>query len=746
MRYCYSRWNGAQAGIVPDAETLLDSFADELLAGADLQQLLQHAMQRGLDVGGERIPGLRDLLERIRAERDRELAKYDVDTVLDDISDELRKVAELERAGLHGHDVDTSATTRSQRTPDRRSPDPGAPTGPQPELPPGEPAAPDEKDRNQNPGIGCDCCGTGGGGCCDSGGGGQGGAPSPNPKPGDQDVDARQSGVLVSGGDETTGEAAPNGKGDLRRILSRFTSRRRSFLDGLPAGPAAQLAAFAGYDFVNPDAWERLRRLQSRLAERMKRHYLPDLIETDRFGEVMHALGRSLQEEAGGATGALEELDELYRDTVGGTTKDLAAAVRRQVALMQSLLASLTPEVRAQLEQLTAAVLRDDLAQWELAWLQANLARSQPTAAPRAYRFRGRRRIDLSEALDLMARLDRLERLQRELTQAAPVRLEELDADELRSLLGEEAYQALTALQEMCRVLERAGYLERRGARVVLTARGIRKLGDRAARDIFTNLQRDPLGRHGTGVQGTGFDRVDDRKIHAFGDPFLLDVEETIRNAVAREGPGCPVRLAARDFVVHRNEASVRVATVLMIDLSRSMRVRGCFTAARRVALALHSLIRARFPQDTLYLVGFSDRARELTLDALPDVSWDDRATNMQDGFRLARHLLARHRAANREIVMVTDGEPTAHLEGDRVEFSYPPSPATIDATLLEVCRCARERIVINTFMLQRAPYLMDLVDRMARLNRGRALYAAPERLGEYVLCDYLANRKSMRT
>jgi len=745
MRYRYSRWDGTQVGVHPDADALFDRFADELLAGADLQELLQHAMHRGLDVGDQDIPGLRRILEDIQAARERELARYDLDTVLDDIADELRNIAEAERARLSGEDESQPYAGRSDAAPSGQGANPGASQGEQsPPPPPGAPAAPDEKDRNENPGIGCDCCGTGAGGCCDGGSGGQGGAPSPNPNPGDHELhdgDARQAGVLVSAGAETNGEVAPNGKGELRRILSRFTSRRRSYLDGLPVGPAAQLAAFAGYDFVNPEAWDRLQRLRSRLAERVKRHYLPDLVDVDRFGEVMDALGRSLQEEVGGATGAPEACEALYRDAFASTAESLAARVQHQIALLQSLMASLTPEVREQLEQLTAAALHEDLAPWELDLLQANLARHRPKTEPRAHRFHGRERIDLSEALDLMERLDRLEQLRQELMRATPARLDELDTEGLRSLLGEGTYEALGALQEICRALERAGYVGRSGARVVLTARGIRRLGDRAARDIFTGLKRDPLGRHGASVRGTGFDRVDERKRYEFGDPFLLDVEDTIRNAVVREGPLCPVRLEARDFVVHRNEASVRVATVLMIDLSRSMRVRGCFTAARRVALALHSLILARFPQDTLYLVGLSDRGRALTLDALPEISWDDHAANMQDGFRLARHLLARHREANREIVMVTDGEPTAHLEGDRVEFSYPPSAATVDATLLEVRRCTREHIVINAFMLERGHYLTDFVDTVARINQGRAFFAPPERLGEYVLTDYVAHR-----
>ena len=470
-----------------------------------------------------------------------------------------------------------------------------------------------------------------------------------------------------------------NGKRDLRTALSRFASRRRSYLGGLPASPAAQLAAFTGYDFVAPEAWERFQRLQSRLEQLLKRHYF--------------------------------------------------------------LLASLTPAVRERLEQLRAAVLRDELPEWELAWLQANLNASHCAPQLRGYRFSGREALDLGTALDLMDRLDRLDRLRRQLERATPAQLDQLDAETVRLLLGEDAYQALRLLQELCSVLERAGYLERRGARLVLTARGIRKLGDRAARDIFRSLKRDGLGRHSAGTAGVGFDRMDERKLYEFGDPFLLDAEETIRNAVVRRGAGSPVRVAADDFVVYRSEAMVRAATVLMLDLSRSMMVRGCFVAARRVALALRSLIRERFPRDTLYVLGFSDRARELALDSLPEITWDDHATNMQDGFRLARRLLGRHVSANRQIVLVTDGEPTAHLRGARVEFSYPPSPETIDATLLEVQRCTRDRIVINTFMLERGHYLTEFVEQMARINRGRAFFASPEQLGEYVLADYVARR-----
>ncbi|MGH7877355.1 MAG: VWA domain-containing protein, partial [Candidatus Dormibacteraceae bacterium] len=178
-------------------------------------------------------------------------------------------------------------------------------------------------------------------------------------------------------------------------------------------------------------------------------------------------------------------------------------------------------------------------------------------------------------------------------------------------------------------------------------------------------------------------------------------------------------------------------------DMSRSMFLRGCFPAAKKVAIALDSLIRSQFPRDNLYVVGFSNHAVELKPQALPSISLNDYVygTNMQDGFRLARALLARHRG-DRQIIMITDGEPTAHTENGRVVFSYPPTYRTIEATLEEVGRVTRDHIVINTFMLEKSPYLTDFVNQMARINRGRAFYVSPERLGEFVLDDFVSGRR----
>ena len=277
-----------------------------------------------------------------------------------------------------------------------------------------------------------------------------------------------------------------------------------------------------------------------------------------------------------------------------------------------------------------------------------------------------------------------------------------------------------------------------------LTARAIRKIADKALADIFARLKRDRFGGHTLHRRGGGGDQTDETKAYEFGDPFLLDLKETVMNAVERGGPGTPLHLVPDDFEVFRTELRTQAATVVMLDMSRSMLNNGYFLPAKKMALALSALVRGQFPRDALYIIGFSLYAREFTPAQLPTLSWSEwnMGTNMHAGFALARQLLARHRGGNRQILMVTDGEPTAHLENGVADFSYPPTRRTVQETLKEVQRCTRENITINTFMLERSSWLTAFVEEMARINRGRAFFTTPERLGEYVLVDYVSTRR----
>jgi uncharacterized protein with von Willebrand factor type A (vWA) domain len=266
----------------------------------------------------------------------------------------------------------------------------------------------------------------------------------------------------------------------------------------------------------------------------------------------------------------------------------------------------------------------------------------------------------------------------------------------------------------------------------------------RALTDIFSRLRRESLGGHPLASVGSGGERTDETKAYEHGDPFAVDLNRTLFNAMARNGPGTPVQIAPDDFEVYRSEETTVSSTVLLLDMSRSMLLRVCSTAAKRVAMALHTLIHTKYPRDRLYVVGFAYYARQIKPEAIATLSpyEFEYGTNLQHALIIARQLLGRRSGGNKEIVVITDGEPTAHIANGQVEFAYPPTMRTMQSTLREVGRATRDGIVINTFMLERSRYLSEFVDLMSRINRGRAFYVEPEHLGEYVLVDYVSKKR----
>ncbi len=299
-------------------------------------------------------------------------------------------------------------------------------------------------------------------------------------------------------------------------------------------------------------------------------------------------------------------------------------------------------------------------------------------------------------------------------------------------------------MQDIARMLEDEGYVKRVGDRWELTPRAIRKMGERALREVFGNLQKDRLGGHRIESSGTGGEPTGATLPYEPGEPFDVNIYRSLANAVKRGGAGVPVRMRIEDFEVDELEHSTDAATVLMLDQSSSMYHFGRWGAAKRVAMALQSLIQSKYPRDRLFIVGFSDYAVELKPGELPTATPNDwmQGTNMQHALMLARKLLVRERAATRQIIMVTDGEPTAHLENGMSFFNYPPTRRTISETLKEVRNCTKAGITINTFMLEQSGYLTAFIDYVTRINRGRAFFTDPDRLGDYLLVDYLSNRR----
>ncbi|MDO8673244.1 MAG: VWA domain-containing protein, partial [Dehalococcoidia bacterium] len=322
--------------------------------------------------------------------------------------------------------------------------------------------------------------------------------------------------------------------------------------------------------------------------------------------------------------------------------------------------------------------------------------------------------------------------------------VDDIDAREVQDLLGDEAQQTLEQLKRLADMLEEAGYLRMNGDKMELTPRGIRKIGQKALQDIFAKIQKDQFGKHETDWKGTGGERSDETKQYQFGDPFDLHLERTLMNALRRDASGPPLKISPDDFEVYETKHFAQSAIVLMLDVSFSMGQSGSFFAAKKVAVALDNLIRSQFPKDALYIVAFSLYAKELKRDALTYANVDEYAygTNMQQAFQIARQLLSNHKAGNKQIIMVTDGEPTAHCEGGRAYFQYPPSPRTIDQTLREVKRCTKQGIMINTFMLDSNYYMIEFIDMVTKINRGRVFYTTPDKLGEYILVDYMSSKK----
>ena len=355
--------------------------------------------------------------------------------------------------------------------------------------------------------------------------------------------------------------------------------------------------------------------------------------------------------------------------------------------------------------------------------------------------FRGREALGPERATSVAREMRELDRLEGRLRGG---RLGEIDPRQVRTQLGVDAEHAVESLQRVQDLLRDAGYLVEEDGRVRLSPRGIRRLGHRALQEMFTSLKRAPSGEHDMGAAGPGARQGPSVRPYEIGDPFHLHLNETLLRAAAR-GPGVPLALRVADFMVHESEASVHSATVLMIDVSLSMQRHGRMVAAKKVALALDTLIRTRFPKDTLELVAFSTRAQSLALTDLPDVGTAPTQpfTNMQDALRMATRLLRRHRGANRQVVLITDGEPTATLtESEHVRTRYPPDEHTYAETLQAVHACTAHGILINIIMLDQQPERVEFVRRMAHVNRGRALFCTPETIGQYVIFDYLRGKR----
>ena len=663
----YLRWDGSQQVFDLDEDSIMESLSDDILAHGDINRALGNLFQRGLRSEGQRLDGLRDLAERLKQQRQQQLERYNLDSLMDDLKERLQDVIETERSGI-----------------ERRL------------------------------------------------------------------AEARQQ--LEQDGDQAEHLQGP------MRLLDERAQRSRETLDHLPDSVGGAIKELSDYEFMDPEARQKFQELLDSLKQQMMRNLFQSMRqqlegtspeEMEGLKNMVQALNQMLLDRAMDLDpdfeGFMEQYGHYFDPDRPTSLDELIEGLQRQMAAMQSLMNSMTPEMRRELESLMESAMDLDMRD-ELAELGARMYEMFPLDdLAREYPFMGDESLTLDQAMELMGQLQNMDELEQQIQQVMRNgNIEDIDLGRVEQILGEEARRQLEQLQRIIQQLKEAGYLKRRGDRLELTPRAVRKLAQQALREVFSELKKDRFGRHEVYFRGEGGEPTGDTKRYEFGDPFDIDLHRTLFNAVLRDGPRLPIRMSPEDLEINHTEHLSQAATVVLLDQSRSMGMFGSFTAAKKVALALYWLIQSQYNRDHFYTIGFSDYAMEIKGEDLPEVTWNAwvSGTNMHHALMLSRRLLSKQKVATKQILMITDGEPTAHLEGDRSYFSYPPSYRTIEETLKEVKRCTQEGITINTFMLETNHYLMDFVDRMTRINRGRAFYTTAGHLGRYVMVDYLRSRR----
>jgi len=662
-RYDYRRWDGTQEFDDLDPDDLLAELTDDLLAGGDLDDALRRLLNAGMRTSqGERVMGLRELIERMRKRRSELLEHGDPGGELSRISRALDEVVAEERAAI----------------------------------------------------------------------------------------------------DQLEADAVASGDDRRQQVTADVATERRMALDLLPENLAGKIQGLQHYEFVSSEARQHFEDLLDELRREVTNTYFegmsqalrsPDPQQLQRMREALDALNRMLeQRERGEALDpSFEEFMARFGDLFPGDPRsldELLEQLAQRMAAAEAMWRSMSPEQRRELEALAESLLEDLDLRWQLQRLSHNLHQAMSASGTgRRIRFTGSDPLSLSEATDVASQVAELDRME-ELVQSAssPAVLSEVNLDEVRRHLGEDAARSLDRLSKLARKLQEEGLIDQRGSATVLTPKGVRRLGQRALGDLFSQIQRERMGTHQAIKSGIGHDREESTKPYEFGDPLNLHLTGTVTNALRRGGAGVPVRLDPSDFEVVETEALTRSATVLAVDLSMSMPMRDNFVPAKKMAMALQTLISTRFPRDYLGIVGFSEVAREIKPEDLPTAMWDYvYGTNLQHALALARRMLA-HQYGTKQIIVVTDGEPTAHLDDNGEPwFNYPPTAETLRRTMAEVIRTTRAGITINVFALDLERTHYPFVEQIARVNGGRTFYTTPDALGGYVLVDYLRRRRVMR-
>jgi len=547
---------------------------------------------------------------------------------------------------------------------------------------------------------------------------------------------------------------------------------READLDNLPSDTSQAIRQLADYDWRSQAARETFDKLRDLLRREVLDSQFrgmkealqnPDPQAMQRVKDMLADLRQMLDADSRGEHTQedfgqfMARYGDMFPDEPQNLEELVDSMVRRMMAA-QRLLNSLSDEQREELANLMAQAMEDAGLAAEMSALSDALMALRPELGQmqRGVRMSGDQPLGLGDATSAVAEMADLAGLEEALAQDyAGASLDDIDEEAVRRAFGRQAVDDIEALRRIEKELQRQGYLTNNGGRLDLTPKAVRRLGDTALRRVFQGMENGfRSGDHDRRDAGQAGDLTGSTREWEFGDEQPVDVPATVRKALLRsvergEGTGrrARVKLSAQDFQVAETERRSAAAVCLLVDLSYSMALRGTWAAAKQTALALHALLRTKYPQDAIQVVGFSNYARELHETELAGLGWDMvQGTNLHHALMLAGRHLDRHPEHEPVVLIVTDGEPTAHLQRDgRPWFDWPPAPETIELTLAEVDKMTRRHAALNIFMLAEDDRLSAFVDNVAKRNGGRVLRAQPERLGEYVVSDFLRTRGARR-
>lgn len=542
---------------------------------------------------------------------------------------------------------------------------------------------------------------------------------------------------------------------------------REASLDMLPEDTSRAVRELAEYDWRSPEA-------------RAAYDEIKDMLRRDVLDQQFKGMSQALQnpgspEEQQAMKDMLADLNtmldkhrrgedvsedfEQFMDKHGEFFPDrpesfeqLLDDLARRAAAMQRMLDSMTPEQREELAGLMEQAWQDmDLAS-EMSQLQDHLRALRPDLPWQGrQRMQGERGLGLPDATEALAEMADLEALESQLSQDYPgATLDDVDVEAVERALGRQAVDDIERLREIERQLREQGYLTERSE---LSPKAVRRIGRTALRRVFADLGAGPRGEHEIHDAGAAGEFTGQSRQWEFGDEQPLDVVRTVGNAVRRGLTDGSSGLRAEDFEVRETETRTRAAVALLVDQSFSMVMNDTWRAAKTTAMALQALAASAYPLDALQVITFANLARTVNPEELPDLAASDiQGTNLHHALMLAGRFLDRHRDAEPVCLVVTDGEPTAHLMaspspsgGPDWWFMWPPDRETIELTVAEVDRLTRRGVPISWFRLGDDPRLERFLDAMARRNGGRVFAADGDRLGDYVVTDYVRARKGRR-